>query len=422
MKICDNCGSKYRDDLEACPNCGQRPKKVIRRVETPREPRIVYKSEKGLSRKEHATLGAIIGTVLGMTVALALMMIFLRNNTPAALPVDNGPGALQGHVVEASDRVTPVAAASVQVLSGGDPLAENASGEDGGYVFALNPGEYGVHITADGYITFNTRTDVQPSLTTYLETLLIAGEEGMEGSASGQIVDSVTGQPMQNASLTFNKDWNSYIDDESLARTAVATATTDAEGKYSVNLPLGYYTVIVKSMEYLTSTFNIIVQQGMTAEQNGTITPIVSAEATGDYLITLTWGEMPRDLDSHMVGPRAEGGDFHVYFSDKTAGDGDVELCSLDYDDTTSYGPEHVTLKPTGAGPYYYYVHRYSSDGSVATSGAKITVHQGNTLIREFDVPFNQGGGIYWNVFAIKDGQLIVKNTITDTPDTGYAG
>lgn len=73
---------------------------------------------------------------------------------------------------------------------------------------------------------------------------------------------------------------------------------------------------------------------------------------------------------------------------------------------------EHITSKVTT---------NLLDSGTVATFRAKITVHQGNAQIAEYNVPTNLGGDDYWNVFAIKDGQLITKNTITSSADTHYA-
>ena len=101
--------------------------------------------------------------------------------------------------------------------------------------------------------------------------------------------------------------------------------------------------------------------------------------------------------------------------------DDDIDVCVLDYDDTTSYGPEHITLIPTTDKPYYFYVYRYAGEGTVASSEAKITVHKGNRLIATYNVPTNLGSGDYWNVFAIKNGGLVVRNTMTDEAETGYA-
>ena len=42
-------------------------------------------------------------------------------------------------------------------------------------------------------------------------------------------------------------------------------------------------------------------------------------------------------------------------------------------------------------------------------------------MIRQFNVPTALGTDIYWNVFAIVNGEIVVKNTITPEPDIVYA-
>ena len=102
--------------------------------------------------------------------------------------------------------------------------------------------------------------------------------------------------------------------------------------------------------------------------------------------------------------------------------DGDTEVCNLDIDDTTSYGPETITLNATTVQPYYYYVYRYAGSGTVAASEAQVKVYRGSELVQTFHVPTDLGSGDYWNVFAIVDGELQVRNTITSSAETSYAG
>jgi hypothetical protein len=51
--------------------------------------------------------------------------------------------------------------------------------------------------------------------------------------------------------------------------------------------------------------------------------------------IVLTWGERPADLDSHITYPGN-----HIFFRSKKGTD-----ANLDVDDTTSFGPETITLE-----------------------------------------------------------------------------
>lgn len=163
---------------------------------------------------------------------------------------------------------------------------------------------------------------------------------------------------------------------------------------------------------------NIFVQSGTTSSQNGTMTPTISGD---NFRIVLTWGTNPRDLDSHVVGTLSGGSPFHVYYGHKSQYDGDIEVCNLDVDDTSSYGPETITLNTTVDTPYYYYIYRYAGSGTVASSEAQIKLYQGENLIATYNVPTDQGSGDYWNVFAIVNGELVIKNTITNSADVSYA-
>ena len=89
----------------------------------------------------------------------------------------------------------------------------------------------------------------------------------------------------------------------------------------------------------------------------------------------------------------------HIYYGLKS----DTGV-NLDHDDTTSYGPETITIDflTIPAGTYKYYVHWYSGSGTWATSGAKVQVYIGSELVREFYVPSNMTSseGV-WNVFTL---------------------
>lgn len=140
----------------------------------------------------------------------------------------------------------------------------------------------------------------------------------------------------------------------------------------------------------------------------------------GGYDIVLTWGEDPSDLDSHMVGYFDNGDYFHVYYNNKTEYYQGNKICELDYDDTTSYGPEVTSVNTDKTTACYYYIYRYAGYGTVSGSNAVVRLYKDGVLKKTFYVPSNEGDDDYWNVFAIKDGQIIEKNTITSSPDTSY--
>lgn len=321
-------------------------------------------------------------------------------------------GMLSGKICKAADRETAIADAEIIIEKDGR-WVRTYSNANGTYSITLKPGTYLVSISAPGYIDFQSYATVVANEKTYMETfLLVEGSEDETGIASGMITDSLTGNEIEGVTLSARKGWNNTTGD------VIGTASTDSSGNYSISLPLGNYTLQASKAGYISDSFNIIVQQEETRHQNGTLTPLGQGDS---YRIVLTWGENPSDLDSHVVGTLSDGSPFHVYYSDKSQYDGDIEVCNLDVDDTTSYGPETITLNVTTDKPYYYYIYRYAGSGTVASSEAQIKVFQGENPIAVYNVPTDQGSGDYWNVFAVKGGEIIVKNTITSSADITYA-
>lgn len=324
-------------------------------------------------------------------------------------------GTLSGKICQASDRMTPVANATIQIYYG-DTLYQTLNADSAGeYSVELSEANYRIVISAEGYLNFEAYATVTADENTYMETfLLIQNSDATSGTAAGQITNAFTGEGLEGVTLEVRQHWNNTSQGD-----VVSTITTSTTGEYAVHLPLGNYTVLAKKEGFIESHINIIVQEGTTAQQNGAITPIISGD---DFRIILTWSTNPRDLDSHVQGTTAANQTFHTFYSDKSASFDGVEVCNLDVDDTTSYGPETITLKADGSSPYYYYIHRYAGSGSLATSEAQVRIYQGSALIGTFNVPSDGDTNLdYWNVFAIKNGELIIMNTLSATPNVEYA-
>ncbi len=129
------------------------------------------------------------------------------------------------------------------------------------------------------------------------------------------------------------------------------------------------------------------------------------------FSITLTWGENPRDLDSHLLVPAtADYPDgFHIDY---------VEMGSiieypnamLDTDDTDSFGPEIITSFHLHPGTYSYYVHHFSGSNDLSTSDGVVTLNT-SSVNRVFNVPAtNPNNYYYWHVF-----DLVVDANGTET-------
>jgi hypothetical protein len=133
--------------------------------------------------------------------------------------------------------------------------------------------------------------------------------------------------------------------------------------------------------------------------------------------ITLTWGENPRDLDSHLAASLSSGENFHVYYSDKGSLTSEPYV-ALDTDDTTSYGPEVTSITKLRQGTYRYSVRHYAGDGTIATSGAEINAIIEGVGIYRYTPPATQLADTnIWRVFDIvvdSTGNVTAVNSIND--------
>ena len=120
---------------------------------------------------------------------------------------------------------------------------------------------------------------------------------------------------------------------------------------------------------------------------------------------------------------------FHVSYLSKVANYKGVTVAKLDLDDTSSYGPETVTITLDAnlvkdGGTFRYSVHDFSGKNNMASkqlslSGAAVQIYAGNNRIKTFYVPKNQMGTV-WHVFDItEDGVVAVNNFYNSTSAGG---
>jgi uncharacterized protein YfaP (DUF2135 family) len=194
--------------------------------------------------------------------------------------------------------------------------------------------------------------------------------------------------------------------------------TTGADGSVQFDKPFGgaddgSVSLIIKKEGYS----NLVVKcpcDGLTYA----VSPVMAQNLDG-MRIVLNWGAQPSDLDSHLVHPST-----HVYFSKKQG-----DLANLDVDDTTSYGPETITLEKKKPGmKYLYAVHNYTEGdkkGSLTVSNgsqAKVFAYVGSSLVRTFTPPKGKAGNV-WVVFGIgENGEFYDINKFTDVADRSKVG
>lgn len=324
-------------------------------------------------------------------------------------------GILTGNVLNASDS-SPISRALIRIYDDGIfALTSTRTNTQGFFTIdGLSPGIYIMKITAGSYKSVRMEIEIKEGQITYLATSLLMKVKGLNNSyANGIISNSITAEGIDGVLIQMRNNWNNRNGK------VLHTALTNENGYYEIKYNPGVYTLELSKDGFITNYINIFIGIIDLNSQNATLSPIA---VEGTYRIVLTWGEYPDDLDSHVYGTYSNGNPFHVYYSHMYAYDTNdkTQICNLDIDDTTSYGPETITLNVINSKPYYYYVHHYSGSGAISTSNATVQVYRGSENIATFHAPTNQGTETYWNVFAIVNGELVIKNTITSSKDTAY--
>lgn len=294
-------------------------------------------------------------------------------------------------------------------------ISSATTDENGKFSFNVSKGNYCLVISADGYSTLTSNQSVAEDEIKYTEhILLMDNDQSGSGTAGGTVSNALDGKGLSNVKLKLRADWNNtsggYVEG--------FETTTNSSGKYSIsNVPVGYYTIEASLNGYVTGHSNIIVlSDGAKDDFDFTITPTLSDD---EIRIVLTWGSSPSDLDSHLIGKSPANNSFNVYYSNKVYKFEGMEMANLDVDDTSSYGPETITILEDIYGTYTYAVHDYSHKSSSAStalsfSNAVVRVFIGSTQVAEYHVPTDQIG-TYWTVFQIDgSGHILPINSVSN--------
>ncbi|MBN2467013.1 MAG: PKD domain-containing protein [Deltaproteobacteria bacterium] len=263
-------------------------------------------------------------------------------------------------------------------------------------VFTWTPTEEGNYVIAV-YVT-DVTDDICPAV-----ARLSLGVYSL-GSLEVEVKDATTGDTIEGA----------------VAAVGGLSATTNEEGRATIaGIASGAYELQVSHPTYITAEQEVRIPGNETIFSTVALSPGLAA---GETRIVLTWGETPRDLDSHLTGPDGSSGTFHVYYANREPANAGA---NLDVDDVTSYGPETVTIFEQHQGMYQYHILDYSSGGgsspevdanpnatALGQSGARVDVYSGSGLISSFTVP--SGYGTNWYVFDLNGatGEVIPVNTL----------
>lgn len=301
--------------------------------------------------------------------------------------------------------------ADVTYPAGAEYGVENLGG--GHYRLLLPVGStYTVQVARDGDLPASYNgVSAAAGAPTYLETVrMVESGATATGGARVEITDAFSGAALSNVALTLRSGLNAT------QGAIVAGATTNGGAAVFADLDAGYYTVEMSRGGYAAGYFTLYVIGGETGTFRGSIAPQVS---TQQVRIILDWGETPSDLDSHLTGPTGTPNRFHVFYQARGWGrTGEAPSVALDHDDTSSFGPETITIYEQVQGVYRYSVHDFTNRGTtagstaLAASGARVRVYRGEALVRTFNVPAGVEGTL-WTVFEMNGATLVPVNSMT---------
>jgi len=175
----------------------------------------------------------------------------------------------------------------------------------------------------------------------------------------------------------------------------IRSMVTPASGKFQFRIAGGEYVVRIRNvagMVGLDYTEPVEILNSRTTQRTYAVARPVGP---GKLRMVLTWGENPRDLDSHLLTSTG----CQVSFRRKQCPDGSA---SLDTDVTDGFGPETINVHSLRPGLYKYRVHAYSS-GAMEDSEAEVTLYGVEKQAVQFHV--SRDGKVengWWSVVNIR--------------------
>ncbi|HHQ6609682.1 invasin domain 3-containing protein [Morganella morganii] len=205
--------------------------------------------------------------------------------------------------------------------------------------------------------------------------------------------------------------------------------TTDATGKFKVDLVGGKYVVKITANNYDDYDDFMVVKSGADTNFKFALSPALGTEFGR---IILQWSEAPNDLDAHLLVPPVGGGSrIHVYYPSGSKDPAGADA-SLDKDQQSPPGVETITIRKGHKGTYTYFVKRYSAGADAKLSTAKVllflnkdlVLKSGTSRMMSFDAPdVVVPAKAQWIVFDIivdenNEVQVVPKGTVTSVEPT----
>ncbi len=175
------------------------------------------------------------------------------------------------------------------------------------------------------------------------------------------------------------------------------SARTDASGNFSVAMRRNSQATLVAVAGGLLSNTLRIGPYNVNAQ----LSECLALGQTGAGItMKLTWGALPDDLDSHLILPDGT----HIYYGNE----GNLintPYVNLDVDDTSSYGPEVITITKLMVGTYKYSIRNFTgySGGPIGSASARVELNIPGRAAELYTPPATGESALtdYWNLFEL---------------------
>ena len=292
----------------------------------------------------------------------------------------------------------------------------------------------GVSMTGSAIVNniFNLVYDDETSQVVYYYSAELGTVES--GTLTGMVTNAVDGSPIQNALVTIadlstltNSSGNYTIEEVPPGYIQAAFSATPTTGiaplsvQFTDQSTTGNQLVTVAKDGYIDYTNNNVeINDDQTSVLNISLSPDLGGAV---MRFVLNWGDTPLDLDAHLVTPSIANQSYHVYWA-ATGDSVSSPYAMLDYDVTTGYGPETMTIYDFYSGTYTFYIHNYSQSPDLSTSNGTVQIYGESGYITTVAVPTNDSG-LYWSVCTVdgSTGQVaIVNDLVGSAPALGPPG
>ncbi|MDF9745116.1 carboxypeptidase regulatory-like domain-containing protein [Natrinema salsiterrestre] len=230
----------------------------------------------------------------------------VESTTTADVTLEERTGSVEGTVTDADDE--PIADATV---TAGDETV--TTDENGTYTLELEPGEYTLDVSADGYETVSEDVTVDADATTTADVTL----EAVDGTLEGTVTDT-DGDAIADATVTVG-------DQET---------TTDENGSYSLDLEPGEYTLAVSAEGYEDASRTVSVEADATRTADVTLEP-VPTDGTLEGTVSDTEGEPIADATVAVSDQQTTTDDNGTYSLELEAGEYALAVSAEGYEDAS---------------------------------------------------------------------------------------